>query len=166
MPNSRNSARRHKGSHRQMARTPTIGRRTFPLGNPRSEPAAAIEHWKGKVDGPLFVYFVQSGEGGPVKIGKANNPLKRIMELQCGNPVPLLLQAVVLASIDLEESLHLRWSAANIGGEWFAGGLQDQLVERAREAMAGQIDAGHDLYYVSSTFVKGIIGHGNLSEAA
>ncbi len=41
------------------------------------------------------IYFIGSLESGTVKIGKSNNPEKRLAELQTGNPHKLILYGVI-----------------------------------------------------------------------
>jgi hypothetical protein len=85
------------------------------------------------------VYFIQSGDSGPVKIGQAHNPITRLAELQCGNPETLHLRAVVLATNTLERELHYAWARHAMRGEWFADGVQEALVALAREAQEAQV---------------------------
>lgn len=76
----------------------------------------------------MFVYFIRSGNGksAPIKIGIAQNPEKRITELQTGNPNPLLLlcKAPVNSRKQaefLERELHNYFSYCRMEGEWFRG---------------------------------------------
>ena len=73
-----------------------------------------------------FVYLIQSGckVKDPIKVGMANNPERRIKELQTGNPVKL--RTVLLIECDsrkhalrLEQTLHHMLRGHNILGEWF-----------------------------------------------
>ena len=44
----------------------------------------------------MYVYFVRQGGGkGPIKIGKTKDLERRLIELQCGNPVELNYIAVI-----------------------------------------------------------------------
>lgn len=93
-----------------------------------SEPEYAVEWWLNRLEKrpmfpkPLFVYVIQDSSGA-VKIGKANNPVARLSELQCGNPYPLTLRAVVVAYYGTEETLHYLWARYRVRGEWFGSGL-------------------------------------------
>ena len=49
-----------------------------------------------------FVYFIQSGKGGPVKIGTARCVKTRIAQLQTGNPVGLILLLTLQGNSDEE----------------------------------------------------------------
>ncbi len=67
-----------------------------------------------------FVYFIESGCGGPIKIGYAGNPYTRLDTLQCGNPDELYLLAVIPGDQVDEKNLHRRFRLDNTVGEWFA----------------------------------------------
>lgn len=69
---------------------------------------------------PQFVYFIQSGSNGPIKIGAAASPLSRLRELQTGNPAQLTMLGVEPGGSSRERELHQRFSAHRLGGEWFA----------------------------------------------
>jgi Meiotically up-regulated gene 113 len=68
----------------------------------------------------MAVYFVQAGDGGPVKIGFAEDVTGRILELQAGNHLPLIVRRIVPGSRLVEAWLHRRFSVSRIRGEWFA----------------------------------------------
>lgn len=65
------------------------------------------------------VYFIQSERGGPIKIGRAINPEQRLKQCQTGSPERLVLLAVISGGRDLERSLHARFAASRLRGEWF-----------------------------------------------
>lgn len=76
-------------------------------------------HAKGPYLG--VIYFVQSGPGGPVKIGWTYKlgAYARLRTLQVGNPVKLTLLAEFNGSEADEQALHLRFKALALRGEWF-----------------------------------------------
>lgn len=76
-----------------------------------------LTFWQGIAE--QFVYFVQAGDDGPVKIGLAKEPLRRVSSLQTGSPVPLRLRHVVPGDHALERALHRRFAEARVAGEWF-----------------------------------------------
>lgn len=68
-----------------------------------------------------WVYFIRSGETGPIKIGWAVDPRRRLRTLACGSPCELiLLGALLCEQAEAEEySLHARLRAYRVRGEWF-----------------------------------------------
>jgi hypothetical protein len=77
-----------------------------------------------------WVYFVQSCSGGPVKIGTATNPQKRLRQLQTANPDELYLRLAVPGGGAVEASLHEHFSEYRVRGEWYEpeGTLLDLLI--------------------------------------
>jgi hypothetical protein len=71
-----------------------------------------------------YVYVVQWGDAGPVKIGQAIDPRLRLAELQCANWNELRLVAVVpfvkegMAQI-IEPAAHALAGEYRLRGEWF-----------------------------------------------
>ena len=66
------------------------------------------------------VYFIESGPGGPVKIGyTSDTPQSRIRVMQTGNPSRLRLLASMEGTEADEAELHERFEDARIRGEWF-----------------------------------------------
>lgn len=67
-----------------------------------------------------YVYFIQSGFGGPVKIGWAATSVEcRMKELQTGNPETLVVLGFMPGAITLESELHRKFREFSIRGEWF-----------------------------------------------
>lgn len=67
-----------------------------------------------------FVYLMQQGEDGPYKIGfTQHDPLRRIKQLQTGNPAPIRLVSKFSASVAVEAYLHGKFSDLRLQGEWF-----------------------------------------------
>jgi Meiotically up-regulated gene 113 len=98
-----------------------------------------LDFWRSRLRDPAFIYFIQSGEHGPIKIGFSNKPTRRVPELQTGNPDELLLRHVIPGDLTVERKLHERFEPARIRGEWFgreylpviaafAAGLADNMV--------------------------------------
>jgi hypothetical protein len=75
-----------------------------------------------------FVYFIQHGDYGPVKIGVAADPEQRRRELQTGNPEQLAIRATVPGGRTLEVDLHRRFKDWHIQGEWFGGGERSAVI--------------------------------------
>lgn len=73
-----------------------------------------------------YVYIIKcnNGKNYPIKIGVADNPEKRMSELQTGSPYGLTLLSKIempsrQAAYDLECWLHKRFKSAQMNGEWF-----------------------------------------------
>jgi hypothetical protein len=65
------------------------------------------------------VYFVQA-DGGPIKIGLAANPRRRVADLQTSSPYPLRLVATLPGQGAMGESaLHAKFAHLRMHGEWF-----------------------------------------------
>lgn len=94
----------------------------------------------------MFVYFIQQGSDGPIKIGLAANPEKRLGTLQSGNPDRLYVRAIIRTAEPkkLEIDLHGLFRQHRVGGEWFQptaellaymeehGESKEQLAEAVR----------------------------------
>lgn len=82
---------------------------------------------------PPFVYFIQQGNSGPIKIGYTRDDLySRLKRLQTGNPLPLKVLAIIDgATTRTEISLHSRFSSCRLNGEWFAP--TDELLKFIHE---------------------------------
>jgi hypothetical protein len=83
--------------------------------------------------GTWNVYFIQVGEDGPIKIGRAKgSPLTRLDALQVGIPFDLRLVAIIPhVSHHLELDLHRRFDHLRIRGEWFKP--EPELLDYIRE---------------------------------
>lgn len=67
----------------------------------------------------MAVYIIRAGETGPVKIGFAEMPMRRLSALQSGNHVRLSLIRLLDATDALEADLHQRFRSEWIRGSWF-----------------------------------------------
>ena len=77
----------------------------------------------------VYTYFIQHGEDGPVKVGQAHDPYRRLSGLQTGNPVRLYLRAVVEYDLMPEPNVHALLASARIHNEWF------ELTDEVREVL-------------------------------
>lgn len=75
--------------------------------------------------GVSFVYFIQQDcDTKHIKIGKADDVMRRLTELQTGSPYPLMLLHSIKAensehAFALESMLHDRLKKYRLSGEWF-----------------------------------------------
>jgi hypothetical protein len=74
----------------------------------------------GLMAGPC-VYFIQSGDSGPVKIGYSDDPGRRLAQLQTGHPESLVLLCWIAGGPTKEREVHDRFRAERLreDGEWF-----------------------------------------------
>lgn len=75
-----------------------------------------------------FVYFLQSELGGPVKIGWAVDPKRRLATLQTANPFLLRLHAAVPGGLELEAQTQEALVDSSFRGEWFAASEEVELM--------------------------------------
>lgn len=79
------------------------------------------------------VYFIQSVRGGPIKIGWAHYPTRRLAELQPGNPEPLHIIGLIRGGQIDESAIHRQFACLRLRGEWFSDdpSLLDFIAEHA-----------------------------------
>jgi hypothetical protein len=65
------------------------------------------------------VYFLREEEDGPIKIGYADNVIRRMYRLQQGNPSVLRVIATMPGANEQEKVLHRRFRHLRVRGEWF-----------------------------------------------
>ena len=68
----------------------------------------------------MVTYIIRAGADGPVKIGKAADPYKRLIGIQVSHPEKLTLLRVIDTDFDAERVFHDRFAAQHIRGEWFS----------------------------------------------
>lgn len=74
---------------------------------------------RARLDKPLL-YFIQAGEGGPIKIGLTRDLRARLYRMKVECPYELLvLHTVKEASLEIEQNLHTQFSDFRVRGEWF-----------------------------------------------
>lgn len=65
------------------------------------------------------VYFIQSGEKGPIKIGWSEDVARRLAELQTANAHPLRVLGTTPGTLEDELSMHTRFAHLRMEAEWF-----------------------------------------------
>jgi len=81
-----------------------------------------------------FLYFIQAGEDGPIKIGISADLQARLYHLQTNNASPLHLRGLIPQSASSQEAaIHRQFGAERVRGEWFepASGLVEWIAENA-----------------------------------
>lgn len=98
----------------------------------------------------MSVYFVEAGDTGIIKIGKADNLDQRLKQMQPYCPHPLKVLAVAPGGLGAEGRIHERFGKHRLHGEWFR--LTDQLrILIAHVAKAGELPRyfqGNDFGYL------------------
>lgn len=79
----------------------------------------AIAPRRGDVQHGSHLYLMQAGEDGPVKIGRANDPIRRVAELQPGCAQRINLRAVLPERGSDERGVHKAFRHFRMHGEWF-----------------------------------------------
>jgi hypothetical protein len=89
------------------------------------------------------LYFIQSIQGGPIKIGRTLDIDKRIGQLQTSSPEQLVLVGFILNEGHKESELHYKFRQFRLHGEWFepVAELIEYIKENATRAGSGKIFA-------------------------
>src|SRR6185369_2888521 len=67
-----------------------------------------------------YLYLIESFDQGVAKIGHGNDPRRRRIQLQTGNPARLTLYCAVPAPYGVEAALQLALKDYRVGLEWFS----------------------------------------------
>jgi len=65
------------------------------------------------------VYFIQSINGGLIKIGYSSHINRRLREIQRTSPVKLRVLATISGRADIETEIHHKFRDERKHGEWF-----------------------------------------------
>ena len=85
-----------------------------------------------------YVYYIQAGKRGPIKIGVARNVESRLDNLQTGNHEELrIISKVVCESMEaayhMEKILHMNYKKHHIRGEWFKAKIVGEIHRREKD---------------------------------
>lgn len=111
---------------------------------------------------PSYVYLIGEGEDGPVKIGFAKDPIKRLRAMQTGNSQRLRIEHMIVGDKQIEKLLHETWeplaiiSLRNVsrpdsppGTEWFFPEIREELFPIIESVAEVQIDMLKQGYSIS-----------------
>lgn len=103
-----------------------------------------------------YVYFIAEAGDGYIKIGTARHPVKRLRELQTGNPRHLKIERVIHGDTEIEKLMHGYFRDDVVGGrqqlsttfqnsrardtEWFDPGARERIFEAAEEIWYRQVE--------------------------
>lgn len=68
----------------------------------------------------IWVYFIQVGTDGPIKVGISAEPFSRLKQLRTSHYEPLHLIGAVWASKQFEQAIHAAFAEARLRNEWFS----------------------------------------------
>jgi hypothetical protein len=86
------------------------------------------------------VYYIRcGGADGLIKIGKAIDPHRRLLQLQTGSGEALTLVATEPGGLDIERMRHRQFRAMHVRGEWFRA--ESALVQHIEALQAGRVVA-------------------------
>lgn len=91
-----------------------------------------------KSSGEKFVYFIQDGDSGPIKIGASARPLQRMVSFQLATWRELRHLGICEGGTALEHELHVRFRSDEIAGEWFQSSpaLLEYIAQNAHPIIA------------------------------
>ena len=82
----------------------------------RSLPASATKSAKAR---PSWLYLMQIGDEGPVKIGVTHDVEARRKTLSTASPYPINVRFIGVGLAHRERMLHARFDHLRMNGEWF-----------------------------------------------
>jgi hypothetical protein len=98
----------------------------YPLKPKDSDKAAKVKQ---------ALYIIQAECGGPIKVGIAQSPEARVVELQTGNPYPLRVIAQFDESANLEKVIHRQFADFRLSGEWFHESALNHIIKSIQSAL-------------------------------
>lgn len=101
-------------------------------GNVRDEQVRYIADYVAPSESDGFVYFLQSGPSGPIKIGWSQDVERRIEQLQTANAQRLVLLGTLRGRMEDEAALHTRFAHLRMEGEWFQDAQEIHLYLHER----------------------------------
>ncbi len=66
------------------------------------------------------VYFIQSGDSGPIKIGVSVSVDTRLKNIQVYHPLPLRVIGLIEGTVKKEHEVHTLFAKHRLRGEWFS----------------------------------------------
>ncbi len=86
-----------------------------------------------------WIYFARYGEHGPIKIGRGDNPRRRVADFNVGTPAQLILLDGMLSdqAVEEEDELHDRLRAFHVRGEWYDAEIVLEEMKRLGSRLVG-----------------------------
>ena len=104
-----------------------------------------------------WIYFVQAGQKGPIKVGFTGDFLNRFMVLQTGNHEDLRAKCLFPGGRDDETAIHLMLRKTRVRGEWYreSSAMRKIFKGKSREpaisfqkALDSTCDCGRDRAHI------------------
>lgn len=109
-----------------------------------------------------MIYFIQTSDNRYIKIGTAEDPIKRLAGIQTSMPYKIRLIGVMLGDYALERVLHDKFRNTRVRGEWFQ--TTRQLVEQAIYEGAPRLYREYEKSVHAATYAELIRAEGALLE--
>jgi len=93
-----------------------------------------------------MIYFLKAND--KVKIGYADDPSKRIPEIQTSNPFELEVLLIIDGNYDKESELHKRFEKHRTSGEWFE--LEEPIQSFIKENL--ELDRKYEFGFIIEDF--------------
>lgn len=93
-----------------------------------------------------MIYFLKAND--KVKIGYADDPSKRIPEIQTSNPFELEVFLIIDGNYDKESELHKRFQKHRTSGEWFE--LEEPIQSFIKENL--ELDRKYEFGFIIEDF--------------
>lgn len=93
-----------------------------------------------------FIYFMQNGEKGPIKIGLTFDVQRRLAQAQTFNYQPITLLGHIPGDQKLETAPQKRFSSYRLSGEWFS--YNDELYNLAKGVFDVEYEKHGDRNYL------------------
>jgi hypothetical protein len=85
------------------------------------------------------LYFIEAGQGGPIKIGRSRDVAKRVKGIRVGSPWGAEIVAVVSGRGADEPLWHRAFDHCRMSGEWFTWCPElDQAIKAKQRKVARQ----------------------------
>ena len=66
-----------------------------------------------------YIYFIQQGDDGPIKIGYSTDVTERIRRMRTCSPYEIYIRLVISGNLDFEKNIHKKFKKYKMRGEWF-----------------------------------------------
>jgi hypothetical protein len=104
-------------------------------GRVRARPVRYVPDYRRPSDRLGYVYFIQRGPDGPIKIGWSEDVERRLSELQTANAEPLHVLGKIEGTMADEAATHAKFASFRMEAEWFRS--CPEILDYVRHALGG-----------------------------